>query len=247
MNTHEGRTVKEMKSLSLICGVLLFIACSATWALPLNNFNEIRNGDFETGDLTYWQSGQDIGVARDGAERGFGAYCKRSGGDLWLRQVVDDSLSPDWDWNLHAKILDLMADVTWQGWAPSGSAVSFRLDWWDERYNSVQEWQNLPYAVGAPPSGPDPAAGYYTTDWVTYSLATVRPGEWVTINPFNQIQLPMQPRWVSVEIVYTQAPGETVWIDNLVLTGKCVPEPSALVSLVGLCGALVTGARMRRR
>jgi len=236
-----------MRRLTLACGILFLLAAPCVWAVPLNAFNEIRNGDFETGDLSYWQHGVDIAVARDGATHGYGAYCKRSGGDLWLRQVVDDSLSPDWNWDLHSKILDLMADITWQGWEPSGSAVSFRLDWWDEKYNGVAEWQNLPYAVGPPPAGSDPAAGYYTTDWVTFSLATVRPGEWVTVNPFNQVQLPIQPRWVSVEIVYTQAPGETVWLDNVILTGKCVPEPSAMLSIVGLCGSLAAGMRLRKK
>ncbi|MDH7602260.1 MAG: PEP-CTERM sorting domain-containing protein [Armatimonadota bacterium] len=236
-----------MRRWSLLWSILLAVLCSSVWAVPLNSFNELRNGDFETGDLTYWQHGEDIAVARDGAAHGYGAYCKRSGGDLWLRQIVDDSRSPDWDWNLHSKILDLVADITWQGWEPSNSAVSFRLDWWDERYNSVSNWEQLPHAIGAPPAGSDPAAGYYTTDWVTIRLAGTRPGEWITVNPFDRTQLPVQPRWVSVEITYTQAPGETVWVDNVILTGKCVPEPSSMIGLVGLCSTLVAGFRIRRK
>ncbi|MGC8862723.1 MAG: hypothetical protein ACP5R5_08100 [Armatimonadota bacterium] len=237
-----------MKIVSVFFLAALIVGFSIpTSALGLFPYNEIVNGDFGTGDLTGWQHGCDIIVARDGPGHGYAATCKCPGGDLWLRQIVDDSLSPGWNWDWHAKVVDLIADITWQGWEPSRSAIAFRLDWWDESYNGVSDPRNLPYYQGGPPPGPDPGAGYFTSDWVVYDFAGTPPSQWATVNPFSQFLLPLQPRWVSVEVVFTQAAGESVWLDNVVLTGKCVPEPSGIAALLGACGALAAGVRTRRK
>jgi len=237
-----------MKSAFAVCVAALLLAlaiqASALQAVP---YNEIVNGDFATGDLTGWQHGSDIIAAPDGPEHGFAATCKCPGGDLWLRQIVDDSLSPDWNWDWHAKIVDLAAEITWVGWEPSRSSIAFRLDWWDETYNSVSDPRNLPYYLGPPPTGPDPAAGYYTSDWVGYEFAGSPAFQWTTVNPFKNTLLPIQPRWVSVEVVFTQAPGEAVWLDNVFMTGRCVPEPSSLAALLGLCTAVPAAVKLRRR
>jgi len=218
----------------------------ATPALA-GGYNEIINGDFSTGDLSFWQHGVDIVVGMDGPGNAYAATCKRPGGDLWLRQVVDDSRSPDWNWNLHQKLITLAAEIAWSGWVPSDAAVSFRLDWWDERYNDVTDPTTLPHYLGPPLAGSDPHAGYFVTDWVTYSFSGVDQLRWVAVKPFDELLLPIQPRWVSVESVFIQPAGVSVWLDNVVLTGKCVPEPASILGLIGGCGVLVGAFRLRRR
>jgi hypothetical protein len=44
-----------------------------------------------------------------------------------------------------------------------------------------------------------------------------------------------QPRWVSVEIEWLQPAGHLTAVDNIQLTGRCVPEiPAALLCPLGL-------------
>ncbi|MBP6965591.1 MAG: hypothetical protein KBC96_14435 [Armatimonadetes bacterium] len=225
---------------------LALVLSSAAWSLPLNGYNEIVNPGFGTGNLQGWQAGADIIVAMDGPEHGYAATCKRPGGDLWLRQIVDDSLSPGWLPNGTAKYLDLTADVTWSGWLAQNASVSFRLDWWDERYNAESNPTLLPYYLGGPRDA-DPQLGYFVSDWVTISLANYAALDWQTVNPFDRILLPIQPRWVSVEAVYVQPDGVGVWLDNVNLTGQCVPEPSGIALLLGGIAPIALGGRLIRR
>jgi hypothetical protein len=96
----------------------------------------------------------------------------------------------------------------------------------------------------------------YASDWVTYDqlFPGYANGEWITVNPFaNDILILrdrdrnlIQPRWVSVEVGVWQAKGETVWIDNVILTSKCIPEPMSLIlGCIGLSS--VAGLRRLRR
>ena len=223
-------------------------ASGSAWCLPLNGYNEVQNPGFGTGTLPPWQTGTDIMVAQDGPGHGWAATCKSSGVDVWLRQILDDSLSPEWNWDYHAKLLDVMADITWSGLVPvSSSGISFRLDWWDERWNTVTDPTGLPHYAGQPPAGSDPAVGYFTSDWVTYSFAGIPQGQWSTVNPFNQIYLPLQPRWVSVEVNFLQAPGEAVWLDNVWVTGECVPEPAGILAMLAGISALAGSVRFLKR
>jgi len=229
------------------CLALCVLATSPVLALPLNDGNELVNWDFGTGTLEGWQAGLDIEVSMDGPDHQWAATCKSAGGDIWLRQIGDELRSPEWNPDYNAKLIDLTADIAWLGWDPQ-SSISFRLDWWDVRYNDIADPIQLPYYLGPPPDVSDPVAGYFVSDWVTYDFVSIPSGEWVTVNPFNQIFLPLQPRWVSVEVVYNQGIAETVWLDDVILTGRCVPEPSALVALVGGLGSLLgAGWRARRR
>ncbi len=234
------------KRFAIVLTVLLLVSATAAWSLPLNGYNELINPGFETGDLTGWQAGADIEVAIDGTN-GLSATCKNPDGDLWLRQIADDSLSPGWLPNGTAKYIDLMAEITWSGFVPQDSSVSFRLDWWDERYNGECNPTLLPYYFGQPPAAGDPALGYYVSEWVTIPLAGAPALQWQVVNPFNRILLPIQPRWVSVEMTYVQPAGVSVWVDNVNLTGQCVPEPSSLLVLLGGIAPLAFGRRFIRR
>lgn len=234
-----------MKHAWLVLTGVAVVLCAAP-ALA-DGFNEIINGDFGTGDLSFWQHGVDVMVGMDGPTNAYAATCKCPGGDLWLRQVVDDTRSPDWNWYLHQKVITLMADIAWSGWVPSDAAVSFRLDWWDERYNNVEDPITLPHYPGPPAAGSEPAAGYFVTEWVSYGFSGIDQLHWVTVKPFDELLLPVQPRWVSVDIVFTQPVGVSVWLDNVVLTGKCVPEPAGVLALIGGCSVFLGVFRLRRR
>jgi hypothetical protein len=209
--------------------------------------NEVLNGDFGTGTLVYWQHGVDIDVGIDGPGHDWAATCKNPGGDLWLRQIVDDTASPDWNPALHRKEITVTADLAWSGWVGAGAEVKFRLDWWAESYNNVTDPTTLPYYSDPMLSGSDPAQGYFVSDWVSYDLSGLPALQWLPVTPFDERLLDVQPRWVSLEVVYTQPAGTGVWMDNVTLTGKCIPEPSSLLALFGGCGVLLAGLRRSRR
>lgn len=228
--------------------VLCLVVGGSAWSLPLNEYNEALNGAFETGDLSNWQAGADILVAEDGPGHGWAATCKSSGVDVWLRQIVDDSLNPYWNWDYSTKRIDLIADITWSGLVQnSSSGILFRLDWWDARWDALADPTGLPYYAGPPPAGSDPSVGYYVSEWVSYSFEGVPQGQWLAVNPFNRIDLPIQPRWVSIEVSFLQAAGEAVWLDNVVLTAECVPEPSGALAMIAGIGPILGLLRYRRR
>lgn len=228
--------------------ILCLTATGAAWSTPLNGFNELQNPAFDAGNLSGWQAGADIIAAEDGPGHGWAATCKSSGVDVWLRQIVDDSLNPYWNWDYDSKKIDLIADITWSGLVGSSSSgISFRLDWWDERWDNLADPTGLPYYLGPPPAASDPAVGYYVNEWVSYTFAGTPAGQWATVNPFSQIELPIQPRWVSVEVSFQQAAGEAVWFDNAVLTAECVPEPSGVLAMLTGIVPLVWSRRYLKR
>ena len=232
-------------------GSLVFILLAMTvgaFATPIpGSINELVNGNFETGNTAPWEVGSGLAFGVDGPAHNYGIYCKDPQESLLLRQVVDETLNPLWDWSLNQKQIDLVADIRCV-WAEGDaghplSTISFRLDWWGP------EWNGSPSDVtgangSVPPTGP--AEGY--SDWVTFDFSQNASGVWSTVNPFVQdtevLQWngkPFQPRWVSVEVLINQNPEEIVWVDNLNLTAKCIPEPMSLVlgfmglgSVVGL-------------
>lgn len=79
------------------------------------------------------------------------------------------------------------------------------------------------------------------------SPITANAGTWYTVNVLGRIILPGQPRWLLVYVEFGQAPGEVVWVDNLILTSECIPEPASLmVVIVGLALAVGFG-KLRRK
>jgi hypothetical protein len=218
----------------------VFALCVAASAMPIpGSDNEIQNPGFEA-NWNSWErgAGLDMGQA-DG--HGNAVYCKDPSKSLLLRQVVDESTNTLWDWDKHAKWIDLTAQILCEDLSsPSTSGVRFGIDWWSEEYNTVDDPGMLPAHQGPV--------------WVTVYFADIpnyQPFTWVTVNPFDvnkTLFSEFQPRWVSVEAELIQGTGEVVWIDNLDLTSMCVPEPSAIFALItGLVGMSSASRLFRRR
>lgn len=221
-----------------VLALLLLMSVGAAYAdwIP-GSMNELVNGDFQNGPTDDdpanwgpWLHGTDVGVYEWSSDN-LALSCKYPGLETqtWFRQVVDETLNPNWDWTENWKMIDLMADITWTGPGVEPhptSSVEFRLDWWDIEHNGKDGDPRV-----QPVDPPD-----YVSDWVPYYFG-LPPGEWHTVNPFaNDMDVLrdgdgnlIQPAWVSVEILLHQMPGETVWVDNVILTSDCIPEPMSLV------------------
>jgi len=230
--------------------LLLLVTSSYGDWIP-GSINELNNGDFENppGSWGPWEHGAGLALAVDGPSHNWGVYCKDPTQSLLLRQVVDETLNPLWDPYMHQKEIDLMADIR-TSWMPGDpghptSTVSFRLDWWSD-VGKPDWWEPSQFWDG---NQMVYVPGDFHSDWVTYGFT--ENGTWRTVNPFaNDLYVlrdengnPIQPRWVSVEVLIEQDPAEYVWVDNLILTSRCVvPEPSAFLGLgsgiLGLCGML---------
>jgi hypothetical protein len=199
-------------------------------------FNEITNGTFSDG-LNGWEYVPGEVIPSVVGNPAPAAQCNRSleGWGDRMRQVVDDTLNPLWNPNYHIKMIDLQADIAVLVKDGATGGVRFRLDYWDESYNS---WNVAPTTT-------DPAQGYHVTDWKEY---TSNQEFWFTTkNPFDRIILPIQPRWISVEIEFLQPSGAINLVDNVILTSKCIPEPGAMASLVAGLMGLVGVTRFRRK
>ena len=245
------------KYLGIAVLALLVMALGAAYADPIpGSINELDNWNFEKTDGSgahvwgLWGHGADMGIGLDGAN-GWAAYCKQAGGDLWIRQIVDETQNPLWNDLFHQKEIDLMADIgiSWMGGGTghpemdvdghTTSRVMFRLDWWNEG----DPFPGEVIGLDSPPAPYHAESGWYYFD----SSAS---DQWTTVNPWDDDiwvlsanGKPIQPRWVSVEIILKQAPGENVWVDNVNLTSSCIPEP---MSIILGCFGLSSVAGLRR-
>ncbi len=232
-------------------GALAFVLLTMTvsvFATPIpGSINELVNGGFQTGTWGPWEHGGGLHVDLvPGTNNQYAARCQNPNLSLLLRQVVDETKNPLWNWNMNQKMIDLTADIMcdWHEGTPGHpiSKIGFRFDWWGPEWNGSQ----------APPTAP--AQAY--SDWKWFGFSENENGIWNAVNPFVQdtqvlkwnygtVDQPIwgtfQPRWLSVEVLIDQKPGERVWVDNLNLTAKCIPEPMSLVlgfmglgSVVGL-------------
>lgn len=221
---------------------LLIVATASVWATPIpGSPNELINWNFENPpyDGAPWVRGQWIAIQTADPAHGYGAKCINSEdpNGLWMFQIVDDMLNPLWRDDGVAKVIDLMAEIRVMG-DHADSAVKFQLGWWEAKEPTMP---TVPIQNGVPVF---PTTGFGWTSPVVCTFA--EPGKWYTVNPFDRIVLPDQPRWIVLLVKYDQAQGEAVWVDNLILTGECIPEPSSLAVLfAGLVSAIGLG-RMRK-
>ncbi len=225
----------------VLIAALIVVSVSA-WATPIGSYNEAVNGDFENQPYggVPWVRGEWVAVQLGGNGHAHGAKCINDAdpSGLWMYQIVDDRLNPLWRENGTAKIVDLMADIRVIG-DHTDSTLTFQLGWWDTNDDPMP---TLDLAGGKPVF---PTTGFELSDPVVCTFDA--PGVWYTVNPFDQIRLWKQPRWIVVYIEYGQAPGEAVWVDNVILTGKCIPEPAGVVVLMSGLVSIMGFARLRRR
>jgi len=236
--------------------ILLGVIAPAS-STPLGPYNEIRNPSFSQYESVafpgepapkpepkFWETSKSVKID-DNFGRGNPWPAVRCTVPLdtphTLRQIVDESLywdednhpgepleNPFWNPAFHAKIIDLQADIMATTTASSGALTSdlgirFRLCWWNEDKNG----RELTPEEKANPDG--------HSDWVMYTFdASYAKGTWITFNPFNRNETlfaKIQPRWVCVEIeiVNQRTTNDLVYVDNVILTGKCVAPPEHLI------------------
>lgn len=242
-------------ALLLLISVAVLSAVSTSgwaWQIPGSN-NELLNWNFEDSPIIGydgfgrpiygggpWVLGNWIKVEMDGTQL-LAANCKNElePAGLWMYQIVDESMNPLWMEGGTQKYVDLVAKIRVMG-DSSNSTVKFQLGWWDTDFPEKPE--NLPLEGGKPVF---PTSGFQLTDPVVCTFA--EPGIWYPVNPFNRILLPSQPRWMIVYVEFGQVDAETVWVDDLVLTGKCIPEPASIaLGVLGL-GSVAGFKRFRKK
>lgn len=221
-------------------GVVVLVIAAMVAACPAFAGNVLVNGNFEVGSTptvgnsSPWVLGSGLALGKADVAHDWAVFCKDPSGNLQLsQQPIDASLNnPDWNAAGAFETLSLTADIrdVWPLGDPNHptSDIKFRLDWFN------------------PANAQELFSAYQT---FTFTGDNV----WQTIHPFTDFVptlnglpggVPFQPRFLSVEVLIDQAPGETVWVDNLVLDAKChtaVPEPMSIVlgmmglsSMVGL-------------
>ncbi len=149
------------------------------------------------------------------------------GASGYIRQVIDNSKSPGWNPLGEYKIETLQFDLYTEGIG----YIQIGFDWWDTYFGNTK------------PTGPAPY-------WEVVPIQFMSPYTWTTYTvDYNWKGKPgqtWQPRWTSVEIYFFGCTsGNEAGVDTLVLTSRCVPEPSSLLALSGLLG--FAGIAWRRR
>lgn len=151
------------------------------------------------------------------------------GASGYIRQVVDNSKSPFWDPNLNHKIEVLEFDLytTGEGYVQIG------FDWWDQYWGDTKPIGQAPFFEILPTQ--------FTSvgQWTRYA---------VEFDFYGKPGATWQPRWTSIEIYFFGCYGDNeAGIDDLVLTSRCVPEPSSMLALSGSLLGLAGFVLRRRR
>ncbi|MCX7347162.1 MAG: PEP-CTERM sorting domain-containing protein [Alphaproteobacteria bacterium] len=141
----------------------------------------------------------------------------------WLRQIVNDSLSPGWNPALNQKFFRFTASVYTTG----NAYILFGVDWWTDN--------NIPKPLPGTPA-----------DGAMWSQPITSLGGWTEVT--WEGYLPYQPKWVSVEVAYygCSGTGQEAAVDEMAFYAKCVPEPSSILGLASGVLALAGFAFKRR-
>jgi hypothetical protein len=179
-----------------------------------------------TGTSTVWESSSNVifgaGFERPSIAKDPWPYPFPGEGPTgYIRQIVDNSRSPYWNPALNHKVETVEFDLYTTGQA----SVQIGFDWWDTYWGD-------PKPVGPAPLWEVLPAHYTSPNgWTRYS---------VTYDWYGKPGQTWQPRWTSLEIYFWGSATDEAGVDSLVLTSKCVPEPSSLLafsgSLLGLAG-----------
>ena len=205
-------------SVLLIAG--LFLLGSAAFAGVEETI--LNNGDFAAGNVGWeFDGGVNFGpfAGHDTTAYDPWPYPGYSG---YIRQILDNSTSPYWDPDLNHKIETVEFDLYTQGEA----YVQIGFDDWgdyagDKPFGEAPNWEILPEQ--------------YTSlnQWTRYSVTY----EWTN----------SQPRWTSIELYFFGCTdGNEAGVDSMVVTSRCIPEPSSLIAFSGSLLALA-GFAWRRK
>lgn len=217
-----------MKNCVLLLAVFVAVLAvgSSAFATTVDPNNEVDNWCFVDGDAG-WEATENVDF-NAGSGDVFGR--PHVAIDPWpipgaagsIRQIVDNARSPYWDPNLNHKIVNMEFDVYTTG----DAYVVVGFDWWDymgdEKPSGAGQYgEMLPMQFASPDS------------WTRFSVVfdwAGKPGQ------------TQQPRWISVQFGFfgCSGTGHLAAVDDIVLTSRCVPEPSSLLafsgSLLGLAG-----------
>lgn len=227
-----------MRSLITLCATAVFLATASLsfGAIIPGSTYILTNSDFESGNPyeppTNWSVSDNEVVLTTMGNPGMAATCwNELLPDEWgnqISQIADMSTNVLWNPGYNSEVLDLSVDIAGDPSGDSGGGVRFQLEMWSASFNSIDDPGLLPVATDS-------------TGWVEY---TNLDSAWSTFNPFDEIILDYQPRWVRVNIEFMQPPETFTFVDNVTLTAVCVvPEPTTLL-LLGL-GALALRRKHR--
>ena len=222
----------------LVTVALALGLASTAWALgePWETYNEVANSCFIY-QGSEWDHSANVRFNGNntvpGGELVFGrghiAYDPNPPGTPpgqpsgWLRQIVNDSLSPGWNPDLNMKFYRFTASVYTTG----NAYIMFGVDWWNSN--------SIPKPLPGTPADGDIWSGPITS-----------PYEWTQVT--WEGYLPCQPKWVSVEVAFygCSGTGQEAAVDEMAFYAKCVPEPSSILGLASGVLALA-GFAFRKR
>ena len=245
MNNYLGKWTRQIfpqiwVSFGALVMLLFFVVPAFSLPIP-GSSNEVINPTFDN-DWNAWEH-SGVGIVSEG-NPGPSVQCILPA-DVphTLRQVIDESTNPLWNPSFHSKIIDLTVDIMADSDIDlqNEAKVSFRLDYWGEDQNDVNDPNLLPSPLGY-------------SEWVPYqftSFTNYQKNTWLTVNPFNrnsELFAIFQPRWVSLEISIEQSATDRVHLDNVILTSQCVPEPCTMLLLgTGLAGFVGYKKKSKKR
>jgi hypothetical protein len=220
-----------MRHIVAIIAVLFAILAisPAVFATTYNPDNELENWCFIDGS-TGWETDGPVVFNQEGYLKwgrphvAYDPWPTPPGPTGTIRQIVDDTKSPYWNWDLHSKVETLDFDLQTSG----TGYVMVGFDLWNT-------------------TGSTKPGGVADHEWIDPTHYTFT-GDWTHITITHQ-WYDSQPRWIGLKFAFygCGGSGNEASVDDVVLVGRCVPEPSSIIGLSGSMLGLMGFALRRRR
>jgi hypothetical protein len=212
------KKIRKMKRLAfLVIFFSLFLGTQVAWGY-LYGGNEVKNGDFETGNLSNWIVSGSVSVT----------FFPEPSGNYFAGNHTGESGS----------ILQIIDETAYSGWDPLGTAKLWSFNATHDIFGTDGTEH---FALYYFPSNPTAQPAFDPTIWTNFLDRTFHIGEEGLLQAQGIIN-DFQPRWVGVFIQMTSGPdsGAHTVVDNIDFEGKCVPLPGAALllgsGLLGLAG-----------